>query len=152
MSSISLRVKSLHVDVEKLDTTWTYHRISFVRASDEAFKTVVLDVLDGKRDGRLLGEPTRRRPVLPRPALPRRPTYRAPPCPNPPVVCPGLGFDKKLLLHIYIYIYVYVCMCTYVFIPGHALHGKGFKKQTGVGPLVSSQKRRAAVFPRINRG
>ena len=31
-----------------------------------------LEVLEGKRNGCLLGEPTRRRPVLPGPALPRR--------------------------------------------------------------------------------
>ena len=42
----------------------------------------VLDALEGKRDGRFLGEPTRRRPVLLRPALPRRPAVR------PPAVCP----------------------------------------------------------------
>ena len=49
------------------------HRISFVRASEDTFKTVTPDALEGKRAARLLGEPTRRRPVLPRPALPRRP-------------------------------------------------------------------------------
>ena len=36
-------------------------------------------------------------------------------------------------------------------IPGHALHEKGLQRQTGVGPLVSSQERRAAVVPLINR-
>ena len=36
--------------------------------------------------------------------------------------------------------------------PGDALHEKGLKRQIGVGTLVSSQERRAAVFPRINRG
>ena len=36
-------------------------------------------------------------------------------------------------------------------IPGHALHEKGLQRQIGDGTLVSSQKRRAAVVPRINR-
>ena len=36
--------------------------------------------------------------------------------------------------------------------PGHALHEKGLQRQTSVGTLVSSQERRAAVVPRINRG
>ena len=35
--------------------------------------------------------------------------------------------------------------------PGHALHESGLRRQIGVGPLVSSQERRAAVVPRINR-
>ena len=66
------------------------HRNSCVRASGESFKRVVFDPLGGKRVGRLLGGPTRRRPVLPGPAPPRR----APPRPDPPVVCPGFGFDR----------------------------------------------------------
>ena len=66
-------------------------RISFVRASEEPFKTFVFDALEIKRAGILLGEPTRRRPVLPRPASPRRPPpCRAPPRPDPPVVRLGL--------------------------------------------------------------
>ena len=63
------------------------------RASEETSRTVVLDALEGKRDGRFLGEPTRRRPVLPRPAPPSRPAVRRPPT-DPPVVSPGFGFDK----------------------------------------------------------
>ena len=35
--------------------------------------------------------------------------------------------------------------------PGHTLHERGLPKQIGVGPLVSSQERRTAVVPRINR-
>ena len=54
------------------------NRISFVRASEDSFRTVFLDALEVKRDGRLLGEPTRRRPVLLRPALPRHPAVRRP--------------------------------------------------------------------------
>ena len=54
------------------------HMISDVRASEESFKTGVLDALAGNRVGRLLGEPTCRHPVLPRPALPRRPAVRRP--------------------------------------------------------------------------
>ena len=57
--------------------------ISFVRASEETFRTGVLDALAGKRVGRLLGEPTRRRPVLPRPALPRRPAVCCPEATRP---------------------------------------------------------------------
>ena len=49
------------------------------------------DRLESKRDGGLLAEPTRRRPVLPVPAPPSR---RAPPRPDPGVLCPGFGFDK----------------------------------------------------------
>ena len=37
-------------------------------------------------------------------------------------------------------------------IPGHALHEKGSQRQEGVGTLASSQERRVAVVPRINRG
>ena len=35
--------------------------------------------------------------------------------------------------------------------PSHALHEKGLQRQKGDGPQVSSQERRAAVVPRINR-
>ena len=35
--------------------------------------------------------------------------------------------------------------------PGHALHEKGLQRQKGVGTLVSSQERRAAVVPVISR-
>ena len=58
-------------------------RLSFVRACEETFWTVVFDALGGKRDGRALGKPTRRRPVLPGPAPPRRPTSR-----RPEPICP----------------------------------------------------------------
>ena len=34
-------------------------------------------------------------------------------------------------------------------VSGHALHEKGLQRQQGVGPLVSSQKRRAGFVPRI---
>ena len=36
--------------------------------------------------------------------------------------------------------------------PGHALHEKGFKRQIGVGTLVSSQERRALAVPLVNCG
>ena len=51
------------------------------------------DAPGGERVGCLLGEPSRRRPVLLRPAPPLR---RAPLRPDPPAVCPGFGFDKCL--------------------------------------------------------
>ena len=35
---------------------------------------------------------------------------------------------------------------------GHALHEKGLQNQKSVGPLVSSQERRALLVPVINRG
>ena len=38
----------------------------------------VLDSLEGKREGRLLGGSTQRRPVLPSPAPHRRPAVRRP--------------------------------------------------------------------------
>ena len=41
-----------------------------------------------------LGEPTRRRAVLPAPASLRPATYRAPLRPDSPVICAGLGFDR----------------------------------------------------------
>ena len=50
---------------------------------------------------------------------------------SPPVGCPGFEFENV--------------------IPGHALHGKGLQRQSGVGPLFSSQGRRAAIIPLINR-
>ena len=46
------------------------HRISLVRASGETFGTCVFDALEGTRGGCVLGEPIRRRPVLPGPATP----------------------------------------------------------------------------------
>ena len=67
------------------------HGISFVHAFGKSFRTAVLDALEGKRAGRLLGEPRCRRPILPCPAPP---LCRAPPCPDPPVVCLGFGFDR----------------------------------------------------------
>ena len=57
------------------------HKASFVRVSEESFRTVVFDALEaleGKGDGCLLGEPARRRPVLPGPAPPCRPAVRCP--------------------------------------------------------------------------
>ena len=49
-----------------------------------------------------------------------------------------------------------VIFCSFCFnhldyFPGHALHEKGLQRQIGDGTLVSSQERRAAVVPRINR-
>ena len=68
------------------------HRVGFVRASRDTPRRVIFDRLGGARDGCLLGEPTRRRPVLPVPAPLRRPAVRRPP--DPPVICPGFGLDK----------------------------------------------------------
>ena len=52
------------------------HKISFVRSSEEPFRTVACDALEGTGDGCPRGEPTHRRPVLPGPAPPRRPAVR----------------------------------------------------------------------------
>ena len=74
------------------------------------------------------------RPVLPGPTPPR-PALRhsaAPPRAARPVVYTGFGFGGTLKD------------------PGHALHEKGLQRRIGIGPLVSSQERRAAVVPRIN--
>ena len=63
-----------------------------VRASEEMFRTVVFDALEGTRDGCVLHGQTG-----PRPTLPGQPSPAAPPCaarPDPPVVCPGFGFYK----------------------------------------------------------
>ena len=57
------------------------HKISLVCASEELFRTVVFDALEGSRDGCVLREETRRRLILPgpprsHPAV-RRPTRPA---------------------------------------------------------------------------
>ena len=52
--------------------------ISFVRASEDTFNTVVLDALENKRVGRPLGEPTLQGPVLPRRPAMRRPAPTRP--------------------------------------------------------------------------
>ena len=52
------------------------HRISLVRASEETLRTGVFDALEVTRVACLLGEPIRRRPVLPGPASPCRPAVR----------------------------------------------------------------------------
>ena len=54
------------------------NRNSFVRASRDKPRSVFFDGLQGKREGCLLVEPTRWRPVLPVPAPPRRPAVRRP--------------------------------------------------------------------------
>ena len=69
-----------------------FHGISFVRASEKSLRTVVHDAPEGTRVSCLLGEPTRRRPVLSRTDLP---LSRAPPRRDPPVVC--LRFSRTCL-------------------------------------------------------
>ena len=56
-----------------------FSKNSFVRTSEKTFKTVVFDALKGKRDGRLLSEPIRRRSVLLRLFSPSRPSCAVPP-------------------------------------------------------------------------
>ena len=46
------------------------HKILVVRSSEESFRTVVPDALEGKRVGCFLGEPTCRHPTLPCPPCP----------------------------------------------------------------------------------
>ena len=67
---------------------------SFVRASEETFRTVALGTLVGTKDRCLLGEPNRRRPTRPRPGLAPLPR-RAPPRPDLLVVCPGFGLGRS---------------------------------------------------------
>ena len=59
------------------------HRISYVRASRDTPRKVFFDCFERKRDGCILVETTRRRPVLPVPAPPRCPAVRRP-APNRP--------------------------------------------------------------------
>ena len=63
------------------------HRISLARAFEETFRTVIYDAPKSRRDGCLLGEPTRQRPVLPRSA----PSFR----PESLVRCPGFRIDRS---------------------------------------------------------
>ena len=81
--------------------------ISFVRGSWEAFTTVVFDAVEGKRDGCLLGEPTRRRPVRPDLARTRQHAMRRLDTTRPLYVgvldssgvhLPKLGPDVRLLI------------------------------------------------------
>ena len=106
------------------------HRISYVRASDQSFRTVVPDALGKRGVGCPLGEPTRRRPVLPGPVPPRR----APPRRDPPVVYPGLASTNQF--------------------PGYALHEKiaetKRRRSTGQQPGTKSG-RRPADKPLIKR-
>ena len=67
------------------------HRISFVRASEESFKTGVFDALE-KSPRRT--DPSASRPAKARPAPP---PHHASPRPDPPVICLGFGFDKSIL-------------------------------------------------------
>ena len=72
------------------------HRNYLFRASEEMFRTVVFDALEGTRDGCVLREQTCRRLTLPGPPRPA-----APPCAarlNPPDMCPGFGFDRSATL------------------------------------------------------
>ena len=64
--------------------------VSFVRASRGTPRSVFFDRLGNKKAAYFLGEPTRRRPVLPVPAPPRRPAVRRP-VPNRPLHIRVLG-------------------------------------------------------------
>ena len=44
-----------------------------------------------------------------------------------------------------------ILLILILIIPGHALHEKGLLRQENVGPLVSSQGKRALAVPVINR-
>ena len=88
------------------------NRISFVRASNSYFKTVVFDaleVLESKRSGCLLGEPTRRRPVLPSPAPPRRPAVRRPDPTRPWYV---RVLDSTGVIYVLLLKHLFVHQCT----------------------------------------
>ena len=62
--------------VYRLCSSFDLHEISFVRASEESFRTVVFHALQGEAIGCPLCRPMRRRLALPRPASVRRPAMR----------------------------------------------------------------------------
>ena len=68
------------------------HRISFVRASENTSRTVVLRALEGERDNCSWANRIAASRFAPPHSAP--PPGRAPPCPDPPVVCPGFGLDR----------------------------------------------------------
>ena len=70
------------------------HRVSFVRASEVMFGTVLFDALDGKRDGFFWANRPVGVPACPAPPCCTLPPRRPPSRPDPPVVYPGLGFDR----------------------------------------------------------
>ena len=105
------------------------HRISLVRASGATFRRRVFDALEKSRKDCPLGAQFYWKKVPLDPAPPPRRAPRR----DPPVVCPGFGFDK------------------FVLIPGHALHEKGLQRQKGIVPLVVGQEQRALFVPLVNR-
>ena len=74
--------------------TTGFHRISFVRACEETFKTIFYGTVETFRDGRLRGRPNCRHPLLPSFAPPRFPPCTASTRPDPSVLCLGFGFDR----------------------------------------------------------
>ena len=124
----------------------------------------LLDALAGTKDPCFLGEQFCRHSVLLDPASSVRPC-RAP-RPDPPVVCPGFGLDRFIVyafetsyLENYFYLNIFMILRAiflYIFthgasdvIPEHCI--KDLQRQKGVGPLVSSQERRALLVSRLNR-
>ena len=97
--------------VRVLDSTGL-HRISLACAFEDTFRTAVLDALEGAKDSCLLGEPTRRHPVLPGSAPPR---------------CPAVGRPDPTRPW-----YVRVLDSTSCLTPGCNFGGKGFGFQINV--------------------
>ena len=97
------------------------NRISLVRASEELFRTFVLDALGEPGDGCVLRRETLRRSTLPGPPCPAAPLCAA--RPDPPVVCPSFGFDKYFK-HGATILEVPVEAWAILF-PGDALHEEG---------------------------
>ena len=127
----------------------------FVRASRETSRRVFFGDLEGKKDGCILGEPTRRRPSRPTP-----PPRHALPRLDPPVVCPGIGFDRFILEAANKRCGGFDLFGSHdgrleleglFLLPEHAWLENELQRQIGVGTLVSSQERRAGFVPRINR-
>ena len=107
------------------------HRIFFVRACEESFRTVVYDTLEGWGDGWLLGHPIRRRSVMSDSTASRRPVVRR----TVPTSVP-----KR----------IFICKTF----SSKAYHGKYLQRQRYIDPLASSQERRAvcsADKPLVNQ-
>ena len=104
------------------------HTISFVRASEESFRTIVFDALGGRGTVAAWAN----RPVGVRS------------CPLPPRTAALLWAAPNRSARVMTVFWIRQ-------VPGHALHEKGLQKQKGDSPLFSSQEQRALLVPVINR-
>ena len=86
---------------------------------------------------------------MPRPAVP--------PCAAPSRCARGMfGIWVRQIRCVGLYVVCSVCFLAEAkaktSLPGHALHEKGVQRQKNVGPIVSSQERRALLGPRSKHG